>query len=86
MKKSIICALAASAMFLTGCNDFLDMSPRDEFVNNPEFWNSASNVQTYVNKFYVDFTGYGHGDIKGWSYLTHIGQHPLQKCAVLTML
>ncbi len=73
MKKSIICALAASAMFLTGCNDFLDMSPRDEFVNNPEFWNSASNVQTYVNKFYVDFTGYGHGDIKGWSYFKSVG-------------
>lgn len=73
MKKSIICALAASAMFLTGCNDFLDMAPRDQFVNNPEFWNNTNNVQTYLNKCYVDFTGYGSGGGGGWSYFKSLG-------------
>ena len=68
MKKSIIYALAASAMVLTGCNDFLDETPRDTFTNTPEFWNNANNVQTYVNKMYGDFSGYGSGGSYGWFY------------------
>lgn len=67
MKKSIIYALAASAMVLTGCNDFLDEVPRDTFTNTPEFWNNANNVQTYINNMYGDFTGYGTSGY-GWFY------------------
>ena len=41
MKKSIIYALAASALVLTGCDDFLDKDMRSGFTNNPAFWNNA---------------------------------------------
>ena len=73
MKKSIICALAASAMFLTGCNDFLDESMRDGFTNKPEFWNSANNVQTYLNTCLQNYRGYGWDDKQGWFYFKSLG-------------
>ena len=50
-----------------------DMAPRDQFVNNPEFWNNTNNVQTYLNKCYVDFTGYGSGGGGSWSYFKSLG-------------
>ena len=73
MKKSFICALAASAMFLTGCNDFLDESMRDGFTNKPEFWNSANNVQTYLNTCLQNYRGYGWDDKQGWFYFKSLG-------------
>lgn len=68
MKKSIIYALAASALVLTGCDDFLDKDMRSGFTNNPAFWNNANNVQTYLNTMYGDFSGYGQGGSGGWFY------------------
>ncbi|MBS7409523.1 MAG: RagB/SusD family nutrient uptake outer membrane protein, partial [Muribaculaceae bacterium] len=68
MKKSIIYALAASALVLTGCDDFLDKDMRSGFTNNPAFWNNANNVQTYLNSMYGDFSGYGQGGSGGWFY------------------
>lgn len=68
MKKSIIYALAASALVLTGCDDFLDKDMRSGFTNNPAFWNNANNVNTYLNSMYGDFSGYGQGGSGGWFY------------------
>ena len=50
MKKTII-AYAAVALLLTGCNDgFLDKYPLA--INDPTFWNTTNDLQTYANQFY----------------------------------
>lgn len=72
MKKSIIVSIAAAALFLTGCNDFLDKDPRDTFQNNLSFWNTASTVQSYCNKFYDNYAGYSQNGGFGWFYFKNI--------------
>ena len=67
MKKTII--LAASAlMLLASCDDMLDKEPRDKFVNNPEFWNNVNQVESYSNRFFENYVGYGQGGSYGWFY------------------
>lgn len=53
IKKSII-AYTAVALLATGCNDgFLDRYP--QAINDPTFWNTTSDLQTYANQFYGNF-------------------------------
>lgn len=67
MKKTII--LAASAlMLLASCDDMLDKAPRDKFVNNPEFWNNVNQVESYSNRFFEQYVGYGQSGNYGWFY------------------
>ena len=61
MKKTILYALAAVALAGTSCTDMLDKSPRDRFINNPEFWNNTNQVESFCNTFYNEFIGYGIG-------------------------
>ena len=53
---------------MTSCDDMLDTMPRDKFVNNPEFWNNENQVESYSNRFYEDYVGYGQGGTYGWFY------------------
>ncbi len=68
MKKTVLYAFAASVMVLAGCNDMLDKSPRSNFSETPDFWNNSNLVETYCNKFYEDYAGYGYGGSGGWFY------------------
>lgn len=68
MKKTILYALAAVALAGTSCTDMLDKSPRDRFINNPEFWNNTNQVESFCNTFYNEFIGYGIGGGSGWFY------------------
>ena len=38
MKKSILYTFAIAVFLLTGCDDMLDKSPRDQLINTPVFW------------------------------------------------
>lgn len=62
----MILALAATALTLTSCDDFLERNPRDTFTETPSFWSNENAVQNYTNKFYDNFVGYGTG--QGWFY------------------
>ena len=66
MRKSIILALAATALTLTSCDDFLERNPRDTFVEGKAFWDNDNAVKSYTNRFYTNFVGYGTG--QGWFY------------------
>ena len=61
MRKSIILALAATALTLTSCDDFLERNPRDTFVEGKAFWDNDNAVKSYTNRFYTNFVGYGTG-------------------------
>lgn len=63
MKKSLIFALIAGTVVLSGCNDFLDDNryPMDKQTDNPEYWKNKKNVQSQINYLYENFTGYGQG-------------------------
>lgn len=63
MKKHIIFGLLAGAAVLTSCDDFLDDNryPLDTLIDNPAYWTSKVNVQSQVNMFYNNFSGYGSG-------------------------
>ena len=67
---SNITALTAiiGSLLLTSCNDFLDKEPRDTFVNNTTFWSNSSSVESYTNKFYDNYVGYGYDGNYGWFY------------------
>lgn len=58
---------------MASCNDTLDKMPRDKFVNNPEFWNNENQVESYSNRFYEDYVGYGQGGGYGWFYFKSLG-------------
>lgn len=62
----MILALAAAALTLTSCDDFLERNPRDTFVEGKAFWDNENAVQSYTNRFYTNFVGYGTG--QGWFY------------------
>ena len=53
MKKSILYTFAIAVFLLTGCDDMLDKSPRDQLSNTPVFWNNSNNVESYSNRFYI---------------------------------
>lgn len=62
--KYILSALAvAAAMSMTSCSDFLNDNryPLSSQWENPEFWNSAVNIENQIATFYNDYYGYGNG-------------------------
>ncbi len=68
INKLIASALMAmSIVGLSGCNDLLDKEPLDKFTNQ-NFWTSTTNVQTFANYFYNEFSGYGNGGGSGVFY------------------
>ena len=73
MRKSIILALAAAALTLTSCNDFLDRDPRDTFTEGKSFWSNENAVESYTNRFYTNFVGYSQGGGYGWFYFKSLG-------------
>lgn len=68
MRKSMILALAAAALTLTSCDDFLEQDPRDTFTETPAFWSNENAVQSYTNRFYTNFVGFSNGSAPGWFY------------------
>lgn len=73
MKKSIILAMAATALVLGGCNKLLDKEPRDKFINNPSFWSNQNQVENYCNSFYANFPSYGTSGTYGEFYFLSLG-------------
>lgn len=62
MKKiAIISALAAVAVGMTSCDNFLEENrfPLSTQVDNPTYWNNESNVAKQADALYTNFTGYG---------------------------
>ena len=55
MKKSILYILAASAVVLMSCDDFLDKDPRDTFTASDKFWSNTNMVSSYCNGFYYKY-------------------------------
>ena len=68
MKKTILMALATGLLVLTSCDDMLDLTPRDRFTNDPSFWSNENQVESYCNKFYEVYPGYGTAGSGGWFY------------------
>lgn len=67
MKKVFLLAVS-TLLLMTSCDDTLDKTPRDKFVNTPEFWNNVNQVESYSNRFFEDYVGYGQGGSYGWFY------------------
>ena len=68
MKKSILYTFAIAVFLLTGCDDMLDKSPRDQLSNTPVFWNNSNNVESYSNRFYTNYIGFSQNGGAGWFY------------------
>lgn len=66
-------ALAAAALTLTSCDDFLDRNPRDTFTEGKSFWSNENAVESYTNRFYTNFVGYSQGGGYGWFYFKSLG-------------
>ena len=48
-------------MLFAGCDDMLDVTPRDKFTNDQSFWNNKNQVENYTNNMYGNFVGYNTG-------------------------
>ena len=72
-KTNIIRALiAGAALMLIACNDMLEKTPRDKFLDSPEFWSSKNMVESYCNAFYANFSAYGNKGADGEFYFTSL--------------
>ncbi len=59
----VLCLL--SCILLTGCDDFLNQPPYDDFTDE-EFWKSEDQARTFMYGFYTSvFSGYGTGTSHG---------------------
>ncbi|WP_343537815.1 RagB/SusD family nutrient uptake outer membrane protein [Sphingobacterium thalpophilum] len=66
MKIKNITAFVVTALFLTGCNKFLDRPPQNALDDNQNAWVSEEKVRMYANKYYADyFYGFGIKDNNG---------------------
>lgn len=77
MKAKYIFGLLAVAgsMALVSCDDFINDNryPLSKQTVNPEYWSNPENVQTQINVYYEDWSGYGKGSGSGsfyWSWLS----------------
>lgn len=58
MKKIFYILVLVSGTFLYSCqDDFLERSPLDQ-ISDPEFWNSQSDLELFLNSFYDSFQGW----------------------------
>ncbi len=61
MKRIIIISIAAVALFLGACEDFLDR-PSLTTMNDQNYWTSENNLRLFANGFYLNyFVGYNSG-------------------------
>ena len=67
MKNIRFVILMLSVLAVTSCDKFLDKKPLDQFTDD-NFWTSETNVQTFANNFYDEFTGYGNAGGSGVFY------------------
>lgn len=67
MKKSIILGIGLIAA-MSSCNDFLDISPDDTFINTPSYWSNSCNLDNQCNHFLNNYVGYGNAGGGGWFY------------------
>ena len=70
MKKAYLLGLVGLTLAMAGCNDMLDVTPRDKFTNDPSFWNNATQVENYTNSMYGNFSGYGYQGTGGSFYFS----------------
>ena len=73
MRKSIILALAAAALTLTSCDDFLDRDPRETCTEGKSVWSKEHAVESYTHRFNTNFVGYSQGGGYGWFYFKSLG-------------
>lgn len=66
-------------MVFAGCDDMLDVNPRDKFTNDPSFWNNENQVQNYTNYMYSNFTGYGQSGVGGAFYFSTLTDDQLHR-------
>jgi hypothetical protein len=58
MKKIFYILILVSGTFLYSCHEgFLERSPLDQ-ISDPEFWNSQSDLELFLNSFYDSFQGW----------------------------
>ena len=58
MKKIFYFLIILLGMFLNSCEkDFLDKTPLDE-ISDPDFWNTATDLELYLNGLYDDIEGW----------------------------
>ena len=58
MKKVIYSVLALSALLLSSCNDWLDVSPREQ-VKSDEIYQTESGYKMVLNGVYIDVVDAG---------------------------
>lgn len=70
MKKQIIFGLIACSAALTACEDFIDDNryPIAIEIDNPLFWNEASNCDKQCDQLFSYYSGYGRGNTLGEFY------------------
>jgi len=47
----------AAGIILNSCEDFLDRTPLDQ-ISDPDFWNTQTDLELYINGMYEYFEGY----------------------------
>jgi hypothetical protein len=52
MRTNHIYAFVFAVITLASFNSFLDVEPRDKFIDDPDFWGSENMVASYCNYFY----------------------------------
>lgn len=67
MKKLYTICAALSLVAFVGCDNILDKEPIDQFTKD-NFFTSETNVSSFANYFYNEFTGYGTGGGSGAFY------------------
>ena len=72
MRTNHIYAFVFAVITLASCNSFLDVEPRDKFIDNPDFWGSENMVASYCNYFYSSYSGYGQAGDYGDFYFTSL--------------
>ncbi len=68
MKKiAYIFVVIAGGLIINSCEDFLDRNPLDQ-ISDPEFWNTETDLELYINGLYEYFEGYATvGMGGGWT-------------------
>ena len=74
MKKLYTICAALSLVAFVGCDNILDKEPIDQFTKD-NFFTSETNVSSFANYFYNEFTGYGNGGGSGAFYFNTLNDN-----------